>query len=416
MNDLLKKFHLIFSSGAEEIIQLLKSYSKKIRSIDCPKASKELIKKIEKYQEQLKTHGIPPHLELKEVNEYMQTGVFLRPNAKSLKKGSFIGIYTGEYEIVLESETEGNHYAYDVAPGISIKKSLLKFVRSKDKTLSIKDKYSIQTNALEKGNFTRYINHSSVDTNIEAMTRKLPSGTIEVCLFTAKKIHPGEQLLSSYGGQYWSVLPIIPEPVYANSYTLSSSGKIIKHPIPIEGRTFFNDPKLIPMRNGLELELDDLPSSLKRLASYKKIKELPVSMDKKIDRFEDEILERGLPLPFEIISCSSVQHFDLILSKHAKKIKKGSYIGVYGGRWKLTEKVVSHDIQSGIRYKDKNLILRQDESYNFTKMLCHSEYGNLKTRIYKRSDKNALLVVIFASKDIEPLDRLSIKISSTKGY
>ncbi|MBM3206997.1 MAG: SET domain-containing protein [Chlamydiae bacterium] len=409
MNELLKKFHLIFSSGPKEIIKHLQAYSKKLRSIDCPKASKDLLKRIDKYQSDLKTYGIPPFLELKEVNEYMQTGVFLKPDAKGIKKGSFIGIYTGEYEIVLETETKGNHYAYDVAPGISIQKGLLKFVRSKGKNLSTKEKYSIQTNAVNKGNFTRYINHSSVDTNIEAMTRKLPDGTIEVCLFTTKKILPGEQLLSSYGGQYWSVLPIIPEPIYAKSYTLSSDGKIIKNEIPIEGRANFNDPKLIDLRNALELGIDELPNGLKRTTSYKKIKEVPPSLDKKIEQFEDEILERGMPLNLELISCSSILHFDLILSKKAKKIKKGSFVGVYGGRWNLSEKPLSHDIQSGIKYKDKHLVLRQDKSFNFSKMISSSEHGNLKTSLYKRSDRNELILVISALRDILPGERLSVK-------
>ena len=237
MDKLLEKFNLPFSTAPKEIIALLKTFAKKQPKTETPLLSKALLKKVESYKKNLLEHGITPHLQIAEVNHYIETGVFLKPTAKALKAGEFIGIYTGDYELVLSTETKNNHYAYDVAAGLKITKKHLPLVRSQGKH-SVKEEYSIQTNAAAKGNFTRYINHSSVCNNIEAFTRRLPDGTIEVCLFTCKKICPGEQLLSNYGGQYWAVLPIIPEPVTPKSYKLSKQGHVIKNPKITLGHPF----------------------------------------------------------------------------------------------------------------------------------------------------------------------------------
>ena len=135
----------------------------------------------------------------------------------------------------------------------------LPLVRSKGKQASVKIDYSIQTNAVNAGNFTRYINHSSVNNNIEAITKKMPDGTIEVCLFTCKTIRPGEQLLSNYGGLYWVVLPILPEPVTPRSYMLSKEEKVVIKETGVVGHPSDQIPFLIKLRSPLELETGELP-------------------------------------------------------------------------------------------------------------------------------------------------------------
>ena len=130
MNKALEKFRLAFSIAPKEILALIRSFSKKQSTRSLPKASKSLLKKIKVYQKQLQTTGLPPYLEAIEVNPYIQTGIFLKADAKPLKAGTFIGIYTGEYELVFADETKDNHYAYDVAQEIKIKKEFLNLINS----------------------------------------------------------------------------------------------------------------------------------------------------------------------------------------------------------------------------------------------------------------------------------------------
>ena len=409
MNPLLNKFNLIYSISPSAIIERLKAYAKKQKPSELPVASKLLIKKIEKYKKDLETFGIPPALEIAEVNEYMQTGVFLKPGAKTIKPGEFIGLYTGDYELVFESETEGNHYAYDVAPGIQLTAKYLPLVRAMGKKPTLKESYSIQTSATNNGNFTRYINHSSLDANVEAMTRKMPDGSVEVCLFAAKSIKPSEQLLSNYGGQYWSVLPIIPEPVKARTYRLSTKGMILKDKTPIPGRQTSDLPIFHTLRSGLELETKDLSRTLKTFLSAKKIRHASSLLEKKIESFEDEILERALPLPFDLVPGSSLLQWDIILAKKAKKIKKGAFIGVIGGKFQLLTKPNKHDILSGIVFNKKHLCLRQDQAYNFSKLLTFSAHGNVKANLYKKKGCTTLYIILTALTDIKPSDRLHIQ-------
>jgi len=408
MNKLLQKFKLAFSIAPKEIISLIRSYSKKQNPRSLPSASKTLWKKIEKYQKDLEENGIPPFLEIAEVNKFIETGVFLKPTAKALKPDTFIGLYTGEFELVFATETKDNHYAYDVAPGFKIKKEHLPLVRSKGKQASVKIDYSIQTNAVNAGNFTRYINHSSVNNNIEAITKKMPDGTIEVCLFTCKTIRPGEQLLSNYGGLYWAVLPILPEPVTPRSYMLSKEGKIVTKDTGVVGHPSEHIPFLIKLRSPLELETGELPASFRSYLSKKKIRYVSSALDQKIEDFDDDILERGLPLKYELAETSSHLKYDVHLKKNAKMIKKGSFIGVFGGTWTLVDHKASNMIDSGLEHKGKHLFLDQEKGSNFTRLLTKAPKGNIKATLYKKRGPNGLYIVLTAAKNISPGEKLSL--------
>ncbi len=409
MDQALEKFSLQVSQGHHEIESLLKNYSKKQKPSNLPRATKALVKKIEKYKSELSKNGIPPFLAVAKVNEFIQTGVFLKPDAKALKAGEFIGIYSGELEIVFATETQDNHYAYDVATNIKIKKHHLPLVRSKGKKADIKEDYSIQTNAAKTGNFTRYINHSSVDTNIDAMTKVLPDGSVEVCLFTKKRIRPGEQLLSNYGGMYWAVLPIIPEPVFANSYILNKEGKVIKkqkkdlsHPSDIH-------PLLRTLRHPLELDTDDLQRSFASFLFKKKIKLLSPSLITKIESFEDDILERGLPLRYEIVKDNTATHFGIKLKKQEKAIKKGAFIGVFGGKWCAIDHAASDKINAGFTHKHLHLYLDPQENGNFTRLIPFTEDGNVKAVLHKKAGTKELYIILTALREIKVDDLLKIQ-------
>ncbi|NDD58153.1 MAG: SET domain-containing protein-lysine N-methyltransferase [Chlamydiae bacterium] len=409
MNKLLKKFHLVFSQGIDPITKILKKHARKTSSEDLPYASKKLLKEIGKFKKDLEEEGIPANLVIAEVNPYIHTGVFLKPTAKTIPAGTFIGVYSGDYELVLETETKDNHYSYDLAPGIKIKKEDLAFVRSKDKKLSTKDSFSVQTTALFNGNFTRFINHSSYDNNIEAARKRMPDDTIEICLFASKEISPGHQLLSSYGGQYWAVLPIIPEPIRSDTYILNKKGKVTKTNKEIPGRITFDHPLFIAMRNTLELETTHLGTSFNKFLAKQKISPLTKKQVAFLEQFEDEILERGLPLSFDMRSASSVLHWDIILAKGIDPIAKGSLIGVMGGTWSLLKNPSRDDYVTDVVYQNKRLVLRQDKHTNFLKFLTHSPTGNVKVLLRRNEETNELFLFLQATKDLIPMEKLKIK-------
>jgi hypothetical protein len=98
--------------------------------------------------------------------------------------------------------------------------------------------YSLKLDALKKGNFARFINHSEKP-NVVAFMMALPKNTlglepmpVEIIYCAKKTIRPGEQLMVSYEDgekSYWGVAKIKPIVVLPNSYTLDDSLKLI-HP------------------------------------------------------------------------------------------------------------------------------------------------------------------------------------------
>ena len=144
-------------------------------------------------------------------------------------------------------------------------------------------------------------------------------------LFTAKRINPGEQLLSNYGGQYWAVLPIIPESVTARTYMLGKDGKVVKKDNALQAPPFAQQAFLRMIRMPLELETGELPASFRSFLSKKKIRYVSPLLENKIDEFEDDVLERGLPVKYELKESSAHLKYDVYLQKTAKPIKKRGF-------------------------------------------------------------------------------------------
>jgi hypothetical protein len=241
------------------------------------------------------------------------------------------------------------------------------------------------------------------------MTKVLPDGSVEVCLFTKKRIRPGEQLLSNYGGMYWAVLSIIPEPVFAHSYTLSKEGKVIKgqkkdlsHPNDIH-------PLLRTLRHPLELDTDDLKRSFASFLFKKKIKLLSPTLITKIESFEDDILERGLPLRYEIVKDSTATHFGIKLKKGEKPMKKGAFIGVLGGKWCAIDHAASDKIDAGFTHGHLHLYLDPQENGNFTRLIPFSENGNVRAVMYKKAGTKELYMILTTLREVKPGDLLKIQ-------
>ncbi len=96
--------------------------------------------------------------------------------------------------------------------------------------------YAVEVDALNTGNFTRFINHSEKP-NVEAHFVKIPSNKkglspapFELIYVAKKAIHPGEQLLICYEGEgksYWGAMKIKPFPMTPTTFHLDSRGRLV---------------------------------------------------------------------------------------------------------------------------------------------------------------------------------------------
>lgn len=384
--------------GSPEISSILFNHSSKLSFNEVFHVSQKLYKKILKVNREIEREGLPKNLKLAYVHSYVKTGVFLKTTSKPIEEGTFIGIYTGRYELVELDSATGVSYAYGVAEDIRL---TTKYQHLISKKQGEKKRYSIQTNALEMGNFTRYINHSSLEPNIEAILSKLPDGRLEILLFAFRKINPGEQLLSNYGGEYWKALEIIPNDMKADTYLLTSESKVkLSNPIPSLPIKYKNE--IMPLRNVLV----HTPSSSKILKDLKeKIAPLSKGMKKEISIFEDMVLEQGLPRKWKISSQNG--SFSIILKSTEKSIRKNRCLGFVSGAFSHLPSKQSFLVAEK---RNQKLFLDTSKESNFLSRLpeCPSK-GNVIFRLLFDEEKNLPLLVAFAAKTIRPKDKLVLK-------
>ncbi len=194
-----------------------------------------------KQQEELNTivevieaKGLPEYLIRRKLPHNLGHGIFLHPGKDPLPRGRLIVPYSGEKEIV-PAEYEGGHYAFTPLEKIYLSREEQAFL---DPTIAYKARrsYTLKVDALQRGNFARFVNHSSTP-NIEARLCRVPKNSfglraspIEVIYFVSKRILPGQQLLVCYEGEencYWNEEGIKPFPMTPSTFQLSSDLKII---------------------------------------------------------------------------------------------------------------------------------------------------------------------------------------------
>lgn len=135
----------------------------------------------EKYADQVrKCHRAP--IELRWVSKNVGYGVFAY---KSIKKGDFIAIYTGQVDYKENIADKDYCWAYPVCA-------------DNKKPLSCDSKY--------KGNEMRYVNHSYAANVI--MKYILVDNVWYVCYLAIENIPAGGQLLVDYGSNYWKTRSI----------------------------------------------------------------------------------------------------------------------------------------------------------------------------------------------------------------
>lgn len=201
------------------------------------KASAQDVKELAKVCAEIESNGLPDYLVCKKLSKELGSGIFLHPNAKPIEKGEVIAAYAGETSLVPQNRPDDASYAFAPISDLLLTQEEQKKYDPKAK-YHPKRLYSLKLDALKKGNFARFINHSEKP-NVVAFMMALPKNTlglepmpVEIIYCAKKTIRPGEQLMVSYEDgekSYWGVAKIKPIVVLPNSYTLDASLKLI-HP------------------------------------------------------------------------------------------------------------------------------------------------------------------------------------------
>ena len=170
------------------------------------------------YEADFTLDGTRPNLAIIRINSQVGVGVFLKPDQKAIPKGALIGLYAGFFTISAKSEARNSAYLMGVSTEKLTKREIALITSSKPKTDG--SCYQIDVDANFGGNFTRYINHSTYHGNLENRLIEYKR-MLQVAFYAKKRINPGEQLLYSYGMQYWKQIGIKPSLMTPTTYKLT---------------------------------------------------------------------------------------------------------------------------------------------------------------------------------------------------
>src|SRR5579863_589625 len=201
-------------------------------------ASKKRLKELAEIVEIVERQGTPKHLICKKLPHKLGHGLFLAPDAKPIQRHALIAPYAGEVSIVPENAPDDSGYAFSPVSGFHLTKEEQAHFDPKHR-YHPRRLYSLKLDALHKGNFARFINHSAKP-NVVACAfstpKKNPYGLapmpVEILYIAKKTIHPGEQLLVCYEeeeGSYWGALGIEPFLMDPKTFQLSTSLEIVRN-------------------------------------------------------------------------------------------------------------------------------------------------------------------------------------------
>ncbi|MBS3904477.1 MAG: SET domain-containing protein [Simkania sp.] len=227
------KFNLPRQIVCQEIRGIISREMRK-QKMTIPCASRERLKEIAKISKAIEQWSLPKYLVCRKLPYDLGQGIFLRPDAAPILKGQVIAPYAGEVSLVPQNRSDDAAYAFAPLSDIHLKKEEQDFLDEKN-SYHPRRLYSLKLDALKKGNFTRFINHSEKP-NIVARLLSIPSNpyfiapaSIEVVYIAKKVIRPGEQLLVCYEDgekSYWGVFDIKPFPMTPQTFQLTSSLRI----------------------------------------------------------------------------------------------------------------------------------------------------------------------------------------------
>ncbi len=183
----------------------------------------------------VESQGLPKHLLCKKLPYKLGHGIFLAPDAKPIRRFEVIGPYAGEVMVVPEFAPDDSGYAFSLISNFHLTREEQAYFDPQNK-YHPKRLYSMKLDALKKGNFIRFVNHSS-NPNVTAWTYSTPKNNkqglepmpMEIVYIAKKTIYPGEQLLVSYEeeeGSYWGAIKVKPFPMDAKTFQLSRSHKV----------------------------------------------------------------------------------------------------------------------------------------------------------------------------------------------
>lgn len=222
----------IRQKAIENIISSLKDQRKRIE-----KLSANEVRKLDSAIQKSDATGAYPGIKIIALGKPLGSGAFLDPMSKPLKKGTILGIYSGEYKI-FQIDYLGDtdlSYAFELTDIISLDKDEHQELFGNLNTWSDDGDYVVYCDALNKGNWIRFLNHGGQLANCEAQLVRYPSkGKMRtdteqwvVVVRTLETIQPGEQLLLNYGKNYWKKYGLEPKAVSPSQYTLVQD-KIIR--------------------------------------------------------------------------------------------------------------------------------------------------------------------------------------------
>lgn len=203
----------------EEMAKIVSREMRK-QKLSFPRATKKNLRELVFVSELIEESGLPSTLICKKLPGNLGHGIFLHPDAEPIKKGCVIAAYAGELSIVPGSDPGDGSYAFTPVENMHLTKEEQLYF-DKKRRFHPKRFYSLKVDALKKGNFTRFINHSgkpNVVAWIVSISAKTP---VEILYFAKKTIQPGEQLLVSYedgGKHYWSAAKVKPFPMTPRTF------------------------------------------------------------------------------------------------------------------------------------------------------------------------------------------------------
>jgi hypothetical protein len=179
--------------------------------------------------------GLPARFVRKKLPKKLGSGIFLHPKAKPILRGQVIVPYSGKVVLEPQNEPDDSCYAFAPLTNLRLNRDEQKMFHPEG-SFRPKRLYLISVDAWKKGNFSRFINHSS-EPNVVAHLVKVPknrlglsTGPLEVIYFAKKTIRPGEQLLVSYEDgdeSYWGPMGIKPFPMGPKTFQVDSSIKLV---------------------------------------------------------------------------------------------------------------------------------------------------------------------------------------------
>ncbi len=218
-----------------ELLGIIRREVKK-QKIPVYRMRKQNLIELARVTQEILERGCPKNLVVKKLNHNLGHGIFLHPGADPIFEGQVIASYGGVINFVVQNEPDDKgDYSFAPLEDFRLSKEEQRFWDKKN-LFHPSRLYALKLDALKKGNFTRFINHSEKP-NIYSDMLSIPKNPyglepapIEIVYFAKKTIYPGEQLLISYEAgekSYWNVAKIKPFPMTPKTFRLPSAGKLI---------------------------------------------------------------------------------------------------------------------------------------------------------------------------------------------